>query len=481
MTTPIARMNTAKLPASSLARLYDPATEGNSFWLDGFPSLKPPDTNWLARLVQLIETEGIVSMTTNQTLFRQLIETGALDDRFRAFRMEGKPPAEVYQILYNEEATAAAVAFSGIHKRWPWDGRVSQEASALLTAAEPLAREVRRIAKGMEGVGSFTKIPNLPVGPEVIRSVMAGEGGSGPLQVIHPNITLVFSDAHYLRTAEAYLDGLNARVQNLKKLGAGEEQIRQDISRIHSVNSLFVSRVDRAVDPMIDEAIRSAEEPTRGRLALLKGKTAVAQAKKIAQMFETIFLGQPFLDADGFYADPQGQQMIATLRRLHTVFISLQNFGAYPQRLLIASSGVKSDQPYSPLLYVLPFLGPWSANTMPEGTMEAASRFVAGLSDEQAAALKKRNLMREPLPAVPADEKAKWDEAILMNSQQRKSSGIGETTPDRILQEVKTLVLDPAKTSLRAICDTLRDKGAAAFAEDEKATLQLIQSKLQKV
>ncbi len=106
---------------------------------------------------------------------------------------------------------------------------------------------------------------------------------------------------------------------------------------------------------------------------------------------------------------------------------------------------------------------------------------VAGLSDEQAAALKKRNLMREPLPAVPADEKAKWDEAILMNSQQRKSSGIGETTPDRILQEVKTLVLDPAKTSLRAICDTLRDKGAAAFAEDEKATLQLIQSKLQKV
>ncbi len=475
----IAHVDPAKLPASSLARLYDPETEANSFALDGFPSLTS-GSDWLSRLVEIIETQGPLSMTTNQTLFRQLIETGVLDDRFRALKAQGKKAADVYQVLYNEEATAAAGAFSAVHSMWPSEGRVSQEASALLTEMEPLVQEVWRIAKAMESIGSFTKIPNLQIGPQAIRKAVHG---GEIVQKINPNITLVFSDRHYLRTVEGYLVGLANRVGNLKLRGADKTAIGRDIAAVRSVNSLFVSRVDRVVDPMIDGALKTAGEPARKRLSLLKGKTAVAQAKIIARMFEAIFLGRPFQDSEGLYADAEGKELTALIGELRLLYVSLGEWGVHPQRLLIASTGVKSDQPYSPLLYVLPFLGAWSANTMPEPTLEASSRFVAGLSDEEIASLKKRNIIQEPLPAVPADVKpiSLWDEAVLMTSGQRKARGIAEVTPDEVLRDVKALVLEPAKTSLRAICDTLRDKGAASFMADEQAILQLIETKLQKV
>ena len=427
------------LPAVSVLRLSDPAGRTNSFWLDGFPALKE-GKDWKRRLAEFIELKGALSMTTNQTLFRQLLETGVLDGRLRVFRAEGRSVPQIYQALYNEAAVEAAGIFKTVHARWPWEGRVSQEASALLTELEPLVREVRRIAEAMKGVGSFTKIPNLPAGPQAIRlAVATGE--------VSPNVTLVFSDRHYLDTAEGYVLGL----QDLAGRGG-------NLSEIHSVNSLFVSRVDRVVDPMIPD-----------RLGLFKGKTAVAQAKVVYRMFEAVFLGKPFQDPEGLYADAEGKSMLEKISRLQKTFAGLASKRANPQRLLIASSGVKAEQPYSPLLYVLPFLGPWSANTLPEGTFEALSRFVAALSESQAAALKGRNLMSEPLPAIPTDSK-EWDRDLL--------SGPGTLTPDRVLSQVVGEVLEPAGMSLRKIGDTLRDKGAESFTADEQATLQLLETKL---
>jgi len=162
--------------------------------------------------------------------------------------------------------------------------------------------------------------------------------------------------------------------------------------------------------------------------------------------------------------------MVERIHRLSGLFGTLKARGANPQRLLIASSGVKPDQPYSPLLYVLPFLGPWSANTMPEGTFEALVRFVSGLSDDQAASLRTRNLMSEPLPAIPTDS-PDWDRALL--------KAPGTLTPDHVLRRARDHVLQPAGTSLRKIGDTLRDKGAESFTADEQATLTAIQTKLQ--
>jgi len=431
---------TLNLPKTSLLRLHDPATHGNSFSLDGFPVLKE-GKGWKSRLIEFIEAKGALGMTTNQTLFRQLLETGVLDARLRSFQREGRSVAQIYQTLYNEAAMEAAALFAPVHAQQPWEGRVSQEASALLTDLEPLVQEVRRIAGAMKGAGAFTKVPNLRVGPQAVRLATA----TGQ---VSPNVTLVFSDRHYLDTAEGYVLGL----KDVGDRGG-------DLSGIHSVNSLFVSRVDRVVDPMIGEQHQ-----------LLKGKVAVAQAKKIYQMFEAIFLGKPFSDPEGLYADDEGKGMVERIHWLSGLFGTLKARGANPQRLLIASSGVKPDQPYSPLLYVLPFLGPWSANTMPEGTFEALVRFVSGLSDDQAASLRTRNLMSEPLPAIPTDS-PDWDRALL--------KAPGTLTPDHVLRRARDHVLQPAGTSLRKIGDTLRDKGAESFTADEQATLTAIQTKLQ--
>lgn len=472
-TRAVAQPKFENLPNSSVLRLYDPTTQGNSFSLDGFPSLedglpaRQAGTDWFSRLLKIIETQGAIGMTTNQTLFRQLMEAGALDERLRILKREGRSPHEIYQLLYNEAATQAARAFRPIHARWPWEGRVSQEASALLTEVEPLVRDIQRIAQAMQGVGAFTKIPNLNVGPQAIQKAVAGE------VTVHPNVTLVFSDRHYLATVEGYLKGLSQRGT-------------KDLGGIYSVNSLFVSRIDRMVDPMIDEALRSFDSAQDRRdqgerLSLLKGKVAVAQAKKIHQIFESIFLGVPFEDPEGLYADEEGKRMVKTIERLNGLFSTLKSHGAHPQRLLIASSGVKSGQPYSPLLYVLPFLGPWTANTLPEPTLEHLSRFVSTLSEEEVTSLRGRNLMREPLPRIstathPVSE---WDRILLMTPEDRQAQGIPEITADRILREVNDLVLQPQGTSLREIGDTLRDKGASAFTADEQATLQAIQSKLE--
>jgi len=446
---------------SSLLRLYDPGTHGNSFSLDGFPSvgtvpergLSLSPKNWQTRLVEFIQHKGALGMTTNQTLFRQLLETGVLDARLREFRAAGRSVSEIYQTLYNEAATEAARIFAPVHAQRPWEGRVSQEASALLTELEPLVREVRRIAGAMKGVPAFTKVPNLKVGPEAVRRATAtGE--------VSPNVTLVFSDRHYLDTAEGYVLGL----KDLADKGG-------NLSSIHSVNSLFVSRMDRVIDPMIETLTGSdpAGSDPNG-LRLLKGKVAVAHAKIVYRIFEAIFLGKPFSDPEGLYADAEGKGMLEKIGQLRTLFGTLKSRGANPQRLLIASSGVKSDQPYSPLLYVLPFLGPWSANTMPEGTFEALVRFTALLPDEQAVALRTRNLMAEPLPDLPTDS-PEWDKRLLQ--------GGNSLTPDQVLKQVRDLLLQPAGTSLRKIGDDLRDKGAASFTADEQATLAAIQIKLQ--
>lgn len=454
-------MHSATLSSSSsLLRLYDPGTHGNSFSLDGFPAIKE-GKDWKTRLVEFIQLKGALGMTTNQTLFRQLLETGVLDGRLREFRAAGRGVPEIYQILYNEAATEAARIFAPVHAERPWEGRVSQEASALLTELEPLVREVRRIAGAMKGVPAFTKVPNLKAGPRAVRLATAtGE--------VSPNVTLIFSDRHYLDTAEGYVLGL----KDLADKGG-------HLPAIHSVNSLFVSRTDRVIDPMIETLTGSDPEGSDPNgLCLLKGKVAVAQAKKIYQMFEAIFLGKPFSDPESLYADDEGKALIEKIGRLGALFGILRNRGANPQRLLIASSGVKSDQPYSPLLYVLPFLGPWSANTMPEGTFEALVRFVAGLSETQAASLRRRNLMAEPFPEILTEDK-EWDKALLMTAEERRQEGIGAVTCDQILRMARDHVLGPAGTSLRKIGDDLRDKGAQSFTADEQATLTAIQTKLQ--
>lgn len=460
-------MASATLPRTSLLRLYDEETRGNSFSLDGFPVPGPgpeggPSQDWFCRLERLIRAQGILGMTTNQTLFRALVEAGTLDTRLAELKAEGRSAAECYRLFYNEAAVRAAGAFAAAHARWPWEGRVSQEASALLTDLDPLVGEVRRIAKAMDGVGAFTKIPNLKIGPRAIAEALRGP------EVVHPNVTLVFSDRHYVETVAGTLEGL--------------ERLGEQAARIHSVNSLFVSRVDRVADPMILRRAQDdrLQEEDRQRLRLLKGKVAVAQGKVVYRIFRAVFLDEPFEDPEGLYADEEGRALTARIADLAARYRKLRARGVNPQRLLIASTGVKSDQPYSPLLYVLPFLGPWVTSTLPEKTLEILSRFVEALDDEQTEALRRRCLIREPLPAVPTDitPSSRWDALLLMSEAERRAEGVGSLSPDRILADADRLVFKPAGTDLRTLCDGLRDRGAAAFTADEQATLAVLEKKL---
>src|SRR5438270_48872 len=148
------------------------------------------------------------------------------------------------------------------------------------------------------------------------------------------NITLLFSKAVYLEVAEAYLTGLETYVA-----GGG------DPSHVASVASFFVSRIDSMVDKHLDEKIARANDPSeKERLAALKGKVAIANAKVAYQDYKRLFAG------------PRWEKLAAK--------------GARPQRMLCAATGTKYKD-YSDLLYVEELIGPDTINTVPPATLDA--------------------------------------------------------------------------------------------------------------
>ncbi|OGW80477.1 MAG: hypothetical protein A3G33_09760 [Omnitrophica bacterium RIFCSPLOWO2_12_FULL_44_17] len=479
----IAKVDLANLPSSSVARLYNPETRSNSFALDGFPKINvgaihelPLPISWHERLIEIIEDWGALDMTTNQTLLRQLVESGAMDERIRelAKNLGGgnvgaihELPLRIYSALYTQAAHEAGVIFSEVHSEWPAEGRVSQEASALITTLEILAKAAKEIHQQFsvsgfsEILGSYTKIPNLGgnVGPRAVEE--ATRAG------VHVNVTLVFGIQHYLDAAQGYIRGLSKRVEDLRKEGKNDADIRNDLGQIYSVNSLFVSRIDRVMDPMIDQTAGAIHELP---LQTLKGKTAVAQGKFIYRIFETVFLRKEFKDPEKIL----GKSATGQVGKLKKEFSKLRPIGANPQRLLMASTGVKADQPYHPLLYVLPFLGPWMHNTMPEDTLKIFSEWIQTLNDRKVAELKTRSIISEGLPEFEqaAANHQEWLDSVIGSGAERK------ITADQILREVIDSVLKPNQKTLDQICDELRDKGAEAFEVDEKATLDVIRNRM---
>ncbi len=144
----------------------------------------------------------------------------------------------------------------------------------------------------------------------------------------------MFAQAVYEQVVEAYLSGLEA----LAAKGG-------DVSRIASVASFFVSRIDTAVDKLLDDKIARANDPDeKARLNALKGKIAIANAKLAYQRYLRLFAGERWE--------------------------ALAKNGAKPQRLLWASTGTK-NKAYSDVLYVEELIGPDTVNTMPVATMDA--------------------------------------------------------------------------------------------------------------
>jgi len=307
--------------ANPLVQLAD---RGQSPWLD-FVRRSLIESGELKRMV---DEDGLKGVTSNPSIFEKAI--GGSKDYDAAFAaMEGRGDLAAFGIfdaLAIDDIKAAADVLRPVFEATGGvDGYISLEVSPYLadTTEETIA-EARRLWKTVDKPNLMVKVPGTPAGVPAIRTLI-GDG-------ININVTLLFSRAAYEAVADAYLDGLEA----FKAKGG-------DISKVASVASFFISRIDTAVDHAIDAKI-AAKDPNSDGLAALKGKVAIANAKLAYQHYLKLIEGNRFkaLAADG----------------------------AKPQRLLWASTGTKNPA-YPDTLYVEELIGRDTVNTMPPATMDA--------------------------------------------------------------------------------------------------------------
>src|SRR4030081_1132867 len=299
---------------------------GQSVWLDFLPR------GFVTKgdLQKLIDTDGVKGVTSNPSIFEKAIGSsdeydGAIG---QAVRTGDRPIADLFEELAVEDIQNAADVLRPIYDRLNGeDGFVSLEASPYMAIGlKSTTVEARRLWKVVGRKNLMVKVPATPEGLPAIEELI-GDG-------ISINITLLFSQKVYRQVAEAFLAGLE------KYVAKGG-----DPSRVASVASFFVSRIDSAVDKQLDEKIAKANDPTeKERLSALKGKIAIANAKLAYQDYKRLFSG------------PRWEKLKAK--------------GAKPQRLLWASTGTKNKD-YSDVLYVEELIGPNTVNTVPPATLDA--------------------------------------------------------------------------------------------------------------
>jgi transaldolase/glucose-6-phosphate isomerase len=299
---------------------------GQSIWLDFLAR------GFIAKgeLKKLMDEDGVCGVTSNPSIFEKAIgHSDEYDVPIRqALTTSDHAVVEVYENLAVEDIKHAAdvlrPVFDATHGG---DGFVSMEVSPYLAMdTQASIAEARRLWREVDRKNLMIKIPATPPGLPAIQALIA-EG-------ININITLLFSQTVYEQVVEAYLSGLEAFAA---KDG--------DLSHVASVASFFVSRIDTAVDKLIDEKIAQANDPDeKARLAALKGKAAIANAKLAYQRYRRLFAGERW----------QG----------------LERKGAKHQRLLWGSTGTK-NKAYSDVLYIEELIGPNTVNTVPPATLDA--------------------------------------------------------------------------------------------------------------
>ena len=315
-----------KAAANPLASLHD---HGQAVWLD-FLSRRFIAEGGLRKLV---EEDGLTGVTSNPTIFEKAIAGSAdYDASLKDAEREGDPGDLGAMALYERLAiedirNAADVLRPAYEATQGRDGYVSLEVSPYLAMdTEATVAEARRLAKTVGRDNVMIKVPATRAGLPAIRELT----GAG----IKVNITLLFSQAVYEEVVEAYLAGLERFVAQ-----GGEP------SRIASVASFFVSRIDVAIDKIIDERLaRTRETDEREALSALRGKVAIANAKLAYRRYKRLFAG------------PRWEKLAAR--------------GARVQRLLWASTGTKNPA-YGDVLYVEELIAPDTVNTMPPATLDA--------------------------------------------------------------------------------------------------------------
>jgi transaldolase/glucose-6-phosphate isomerase len=280
-------------------------------------------------LERLIEEDGLVGVTSNPSIFEKaIVNSRDYDIALNAVAPGDLDERALFERIAVEDIQNAADVLRPVHEKTQRrDGYVSIEVSPdLAMRSDRTVEEARRLWRSVGRSNLMIKVPATTPGLEAVRQLTA-DG-------INVNITLLFSQKAYEGVVEAYLSGL----EDLVARGG-------DPGRVASVASFFVSRIDTAVDKLIDVRLgRSGDDGERLALTGIRGKVAVANAKLAYARYKRLFAG------------PRWEALRAR--------------GAQTQRLLWASTGTKNPE-YSDVLYVEELIGPATINTMPPATMDA--------------------------------------------------------------------------------------------------------------
>jgi transaldolase len=297
-------------------RLQKLSDAGVSIWLDDLSRERIETGN----LADLVKDKHVVGVTTNPTIFASAIANGErYDEQVRKLVADGADVTRVIFELTTDDVRNGCDVMTPVYESTKADGRVSIEVEPdLANDTDATIASAEKLWEAVDRPNVFIKIPATEEGLAAITAAIA--------QGINVNVTLIFSTARYRAVMDAYLTGL--------------EQARDaglDLSKIFSVASFFVSRVDTEVDKRLDD-LGSDEAKA------LKGKAAVANARLAYAAYLEVG------------ASDRWKQLL--------------DAGANPQRPLWASTGVKNPD-YPDTLYVTDLVVADTVNTMPEKTLEA--------------------------------------------------------------------------------------------------------------
>ena len=296
---------------------------GVSAWLDDI-GRGMLDNGSLARLIR---ADGVAGLTSNPAIFAHSImnDTTYAQRITRLLPSVSSAPALYEELALADLRDAAALLRPLYDSTVGGDGYVSMEVSPhLADDSAGSYKEAQRLWQRLNIPNAFIKIPGTEAGLPVIRDLIAAG--------VNVNVTLLFSPERYRAVARAYHDGLSRRVAEGKPLAS-----------VASVASFFLSRIDSAVDKLLDGLAGRGQPAAR----TLRGKAAIASACRAYEVYEEIT------------AEPAWQ--------------ALAERGARPQRLLWASTSTK-DPAYSPIKYVEELVVPGTVNTMPLETLDAYRR-----------------------------------------------------------------------------------------------------------
>jgi transaldolase len=304
--------------------LLDLARAGQSIWYDGLRR-GIIASGELARLIEA----GVRGLTTNPAIYEKAIDTtGDYDAELLALIRRGLDGRAVYEELAVHDIQAAADLMKPVYEATARrDGYVSLEVTPdVAHDREATVAQARRLWARLGRENVMIKVPGTPEGIEAFRALVS--------QGVNVNVTLLFALEVYEKVAQAYIEALEARASR------GE-----DLSKVASVASFFVSRIDTLADSLLDERARTSRDPAeRARIDSLRGKAAVASAKLAYERY---------------------QALVRTPR-----WTRLAGKGGCTQRLLWASTSTKNPR-YRDVFYVEELIGSDTVNTVPPQTLEA--------------------------------------------------------------------------------------------------------------